>query len=100
MVIHEPAIVREFHNAPVVERPADLTAQHFEPLSKIQQVSSMHKELETLRQSSPSQASLSLQKCLLSGLTDSRVGLYSRFHELSAYIHGYGHEETLRLARV
>ena len=63
-------------------------------------MSSVYEELMALRQSSPAQACLLLQKYLLSGLTDSRVGLYSRFHELSAYMNGYGHKETLRLARV
>ena len=82
----------------MVERPPDLTARHFEPPDSIQQMSSVYEELMALRQSSPAQACLLLQKYLLSGLTDSRVGLYSRFHDIAVYEKGYANYYAIRMA--
>lgn len=39
-----------------------------------------------------------LSKKLLSGLSDSKVGMYSRFHENVVYSKGYSHPEAIRLA--
>lgn len=35
---------------------------------------------------------------LLLGLSDSKVGLYSQFHDNASYSQGYNHSETVRLA--
>jgi hypothetical protein len=39
-----------------------------------------------------------LFRVLLQGLSESRVGLYSNFHEVAIYKYGYDHEKTKRLA--
>lgn len=69
--------------------------ENFEPTTSIRRVADVK---GTLDRSSPSQAHLKLQKCLLSGLSDSKVGLYSRFHEIAIYWYGYDHPKTIRIA--
>lgn len=96
VLIYESAIVTSFENSPINKQSPDTLLQ-FEPEDKIQRVAAVS---EVLNRSSPSQACLTLQKCLLSGLSDSRVGLYSRFHELAIFMHGYDHQETRRLAHM
>lgn len=92
--IYEPSIVTAFENSPVVSQTPDLL-ENFEPTKSIQRVASMKRALD---RSSPSQARLKLQKCLLSGLSDSKVGVYSRFHEIAIYWFGYDDPKTIRIA--
>lgn len=46
----------------------------------------------------PANAGRILQEGILIGLTHSRVGRYSGFHEFASYVLGYGHKDTVRLA--
>lgn len=44
------------------------------------------------------QLAIQIRTILLSNLSNTRVGTYSRFHENSAYNLGYNHPTTIRLA--
>jgi hypothetical protein len=46
----------------------------------------------------PNEAQGKFERILLHGLMDTKVGLYSTFHDNAAYHHGYGHPSTIRLA--
>lgn len=92
--IWDKDIVDAFKNAPVEPMPEDILETYFEPESDIHTVAEIHNEI----QSSPTHARGVLQQHLLSGLTESKVGIYSTYHESLAYAKGYGHKETLRMA--
>lgn len=47
---------------------------------------------------SEDQLATEIRTILLSGLSNTRVGVYSRFHDNSTYHLGYDHETTIRLA--
>jgi len=47
---------------------------------------------------SEDQLAIEIRTTLLSGLSNSRVGTYSRFHDNATYHLGYDHETTIRLA--
>ena len=44
------------------------------------------------------EAQQALQKMLLLGLAETRVGLYSKFHDLAVYKQGYANSAAVRLA--
>lgn len=46
----------------------------------------------------PKQAQQALQKVLLLGLAETRVGLYSKFHDAAVYESGYGSQKAIHLA--
>ena len=47
---------------------------------------------------SKDQLSVEIRTILLSGLSKTHVGIYSRFHDNATYHLGYNHETTIRLA--
>jgi len=47
---------------------------------------------------SEDQLAIEIRATLLSGLSNSRVGTYSRFHDNATYHLGYDHKTTIRLA--
>lgn len=96
--IYEDSIVANFRNSELCRIPDGFIEQHFEPEAKIVAVSSLREEIEKLRELSPSSASTALQQQLLSGLKESIVGRYSKFHEIAIYSYGYGDEQTMTLA--
>ncbi|KAI0348335.1 hypothetical protein BDW22DRAFT_1350519 [Trametopsis cervina] len=89
-------IVDAFNNSPVERMQDGFIEEYFEPESDIELVSSVADEIR----SSPTHAQTILQRRLLSGITDSKVGIYSNFHENLVYARGYDHEETLRVAHM
>ena len=95
VVIYEPSIVGNFTNKPIVEPTPDLLSKDYNSTTDIQRVESVH---ATLSLSTPAQAHLILQKCLLSGLSDSKIGLYSKFHEVAIYMYGYDSQKSIRIA--
>lgn len=83
-----------FTNAPVNAMPEHIVEECFEPENTIESVSAVFDEV----QASPRRAEDILHRRLLSGLTESKVGIYSNYHEIAIYALGYDHPETLRLA--
>ncbi|KAJ3538183.1 hypothetical protein NM688_g6556 [Phlebia brevispora] len=94
--IYDPSLVVPFSN-PLITSQSPNLRDNFEPDGKILRVEAVY---ETLSRSSPSQARLTLQKCLLSGLSDSKIGLYSKFHEVAIYMYGYDSQKSIRIADI
>lgn len=91
-IIADQSIVNDFKNSSIVDEPADLRdnfEREVEPvsafLSRVEPLSQYHKQYELCRK-------------LLLGLSDSKVGLYSLFHDNAVYRLGYNHPDTIRLA--
>jgi hypothetical protein len=47
---------------------------------------------------SPKEAQIAFQKVLLLGIAEKKIGLYSKFHDLAVYEHGYASPIAIRLA--
>ncbi|KIJ57547.1 hypothetical protein HYDPIDRAFT_171642, partial [Hydnomerulius pinastri MD-312] len=86
------ALVENFKSSPLTEAPDDLT-QAFE--REVEHVKDFDKRASRL---SPKQAQENFQKVLLLGLAETRVGLYSKFHDAAVYENGYASQKAVRLA--
>jgi hypothetical protein len=92
MLFWAKLLLESFRNSPFCEPPADLLTRNF------------HREIETVVKfsqrvsSQPSTSQRDLQKVNLLGLADTKVGLYSIFHDNVVYKLGYGSEEAVRMA--
>ncbi|KAI0341433.1 hypothetical protein BDW22DRAFT_303425 [Trametopsis cervina] len=73
--VFDPALVGAFKPSRMVREPHGLM-DNFEPLDKVPTIASV----------------------LLTGLAETRMGLYSMFHENAIYEFGYGHPKTVRNA--
>lgn len=91
-ILAERSIVDTFKNAETVREPTDLR-ENFQP--EIEKVSVF---CDRVRSMDGAYRAYELSKKLLSGLSESKVGLYSRFHENVVYSHGYSHADAIRLA--
>ena len=89
-VIVEPELVNAFENHALVDPPNKLLEANFE--REIEKVS------EFLVNCSSKSREREVFKRLLLGLSDTKVGQYSNFHENAVYHLGYNHPETVRLA--
>ncbi|KAG1804334.1 RNA dependent RNA polymerase-domain-containing protein [Suillus variegatus] len=54
--------------------------------------------IERIFNLSPKEAQTAFQKALLLGLADTKIGLYSKFHDLAVYERGYASAAAIRLA--
>jgi hypothetical protein len=96
MLFWSKILVEGFKNAPISKPPANLKTQIF------------HREVETVAQFSQrasllarSASQMELQKVSwLAGLTDTKLGLLSYYHDNAVYKHGYGSEEAQLMAHV
>jgi RNA-dependent RNA polymerase len=85
-------LVDHFRTSSFSKPPADLFTSNF------------HREIETVVKfsqrisSQPSTAQREFQKVLMLGFADTKVGLYSNFHDNAVYKFGYGSEEAVRMA--
>ncbi|CAL1694877.1 unnamed protein product [Somion occarium] len=77
--------------------PPDLQRENFLPQDGTLQVSGLSREIQHL---SADEAQSYLQDQLLSGYINSKVGMYSKFHDNAAYAFGYGADCTVRLAHI
>ena len=93
-IIAEQSIVDAFQNAKAVREPDNLR-DNFQP--EIEKVSTFCDRVCNMNNTSQA---YELSKKLLSGLSDSKVGMYSRFHDNVVYSHGYSHPEAIRLAHM
>ncbi|KAI5825047.1 hypothetical protein K523DRAFT_251903 [Schizophyllum commune Tattone D] len=87
---------KEFKNCPYSAPTPDFMTRNFE------------KERETIadfcgrvaRCASPAEQQAALAKVFLSELGDSKVGIYSLYHDKAIAQHGYGAPETIRIAHM
>ncbi|KAF9236846.1 RNA dependent RNA polymerase-domain-containing protein [Melanogaster broomeanus] len=86
------ALVENFRSSPLTEAPNDLT-QAFE--REVEHVRDFDKRASKLP---PKGAQQAFQKVLLLGLAETRVGLYSKFHDAAVYEHGYASQKAINLA--
>lgn len=89
-VILEPELVHAFKNHKLVEPPKGLLENNFE--REIEKVS------EFLVKCPEQYQEREIYKRLLLGLSDTKVGQYSNFHENAVYHLGYNAPDTVRLA--
>lgn len=91
-ILADRSIVDAFENSEIVREPTDLR-NNFQP--EIEEVSAFSERVCNMDDASHA---YELSKKLLSGLSDSKVGMYSRFHENVVYSHDYSDKEAIRLA--
>ncbi|PCH34325.1 hypothetical protein WOLCODRAFT_135643 [Wolfiporia cocos MD-104 SS10] len=89
--IYDQNIVNHFTNSAVNDPPPDFEHKNFDAEDGVKLL-----DLDKCTYGSSSRDDFKVvQKVLLSGLSDTPVGLYSTFHENSAYVHGYDDVRTL-----
>ncbi|KAJ3558083.1 hypothetical protein NM688_g1122 [Phlebia brevispora] len=93
--IFDEEIVTAFHGPALTPEPPNLIEECFQPADTILTVQDVIDAVE----SSPSTVLVArtLQRHLLQGLGESRVGLYSMFHENSIYELGYDNPISIRI---
>lgn len=91
-VIAEPSLVDGFHNPEFTHPPDDLH-ESFE--NEVEIVPDFMKRIEVM---TPAMGERETRNVLLLGLFDSKVGIYSAFHDNAVYTLGYDHKETIRMA--
>ncbi|KAG2116227.1 RNA dependent RNA polymerase-domain-containing protein [Suillus cothurnatus] len=85
-------LVETFNTAPLCMAPAGLS-DDFE--REVEQVKDFDRRAAKL---SAKEAQTEFQKVLLLGLAETKVGLYSKFHDLAVYERGYASAAAIRLA--
>ncbi|KAG1795975.1 RNA dependent RNA polymerase-domain-containing protein, partial [Suillus plorans] len=85
-------LVENFNTAPLCMAPAGLSG-NFE-----REVEQVEEFIERTFKLSPKEAQTAFQKVLLLGLADTKIGLYSKFHDLAVYERGYASAAAIRLA--
>lgn len=95
--IFDKEMVDRFVEPPITQEPSDLM-QYFEPIDTILSVGQANEELKSSKLLGD--AARLLQKYLLTGLCENRVGLYSMMHENCIYEFGYDHPDTIRVAHM
>lgn len=81
-----------FQTAPLCEAPSNLS-NDFE--REVEHVVDFDQRVSRL---SAKDAQTAFQKVLLLGLAETKVGLYSNFHDLAVYERGYANPAAIRLA--
>ncbi|KAG0706616.1 RNA dependent RNA polymerase-domain-containing protein [Suillus ampliporus] len=85
-------LVENFNTTPLCEAPVNLSNE-FE--REVEHVVDFDKRVSKL---SAKEAQTAFQKVLLLGLAETKVGLYSKFHDLAVYERGYASAAAIRLA--
>ncbi|RDB19363.1 putative RNA-dependent RNA polymerase SHL2 [Hypsizygus marmoreus] len=91
--IKEPSVVEPFMNKPLTKMPSNLLRDNFEG-----QVETVTAFAERVAAMTPLDAQKAFQEVLLLNLNDSKVGLYSNFHDFAVWKYGYAHPFAVRLA--
>ncbi|KAF8215655.1 RNA dependent RNA polymerase-domain-containing protein [Mycena galopus ATCC 62051] len=81
-------------NQPLTPAPESLMSKFEQEVKTVEQVG---RELEGL---SPEDSQRTFQEYLLKGLRDSKVGLYSYFHDYAIWRYGYGHANAILMAYI
>ena len=97
VVIYDKRLVDEFHTPPLTQEPPNFIQDNFEDMGTIQQVHDLAVDLAHLAHDSDEHRRM-LQESLLLGLSLPPIGLYSQFHEGSAFAFGYDSPESVRHA--
>ncbi|KAM5539861.1 hypothetical protein V8D89_006364, partial [Ganoderma adspersum] len=97
VVIYDERLVNDFRTPPQTREPPNFIKDNFEDKGTIQQVNDLATELVGL-ENNPNEHRRKLQESLLLGLSLPPIGLYSHFHEGSAFAFGYDARETVRHA--
>jgi RNA-dependent RNA polymerase len=96
MLFWSKLLVEGFRNAPISEPPANLYTRIFHC-----EVEAVAQFAHRVSQLAPSASQKELQTVSsLAGLTDTKVGLLSIFHDNAVYKHGYGSEQAQLMAHV
>lgn len=85
-------LVEQFKGSPLCTAPANLST-FFE--REVECVTDFDDRVSLLK---PKEAQQALQKVLLLGLAETRVGLYSKYHDAAVYESGYGSQKAIHLA--
>lgn len=88
---HKP-LVEQFQGSPLCTAPANLSTSFEREVEHVRDFDRRVSELED------KQAQQAFQKVLLLGLAETRVGLYSKFHDAAVYEFGYGSQKANHLA--
>ncbi|KAI1786799.1 RNA dependent RNA polymerase-domain-containing protein [Ganoderma leucocontextum] len=97
VVIYDDRLVTTFCTSPLTQEPSNFIKDNFEDMGTIQQVTDLAADLAGLA-NDPNAHRRKLQESLLLGLSIPPVGLYSQYHEGSAFAFGYDAPETIRHA--
>jgi RNA-dependent RNA polymerase len=90
-LIWDPLLVEPFRNSALVEPPQDFISKNFER--------NVVKVEDFFRQScTPKKRELDFLDMLLHGLSDTKVGLYSNYHDISVFKDGYAHPKSVHYA--
>ncbi|KAG1730698.1 RNA dependent RNA polymerase-domain-containing protein [Suillus paluster] len=85
-------LVENFNTSPLCEAPVSLS-NDFE--REVEHIVDFDQRVSKL---SAKEAQTAFQKVLLLGLAETKVGLYSKFHDLAVYERGYASATAIRLA--
>jgi RNA-dependent RNA polymerase len=85
-------LVENFNTSPLCTAPAGLS-DDFE--REVEHVKDFDRRVSKLSQK---EAQTAFQKVLLLGLAETKIGLYSKFHDLAVYERGYASATAIRLA--
>jgi hypothetical protein len=93
-IIWDPQVVKPFKQPTLVKPPLDIISANFS--RSIETVVDFSQRVSRMSKS----GQMEFQKVLVDTCKDHRVGLYSLFHDIAVYIHGYGHPEVERLGHL
>ena len=93
MVNWAPSIVEQYKNSEIVNKPDGFEEKNLK--GTVEKVKSF---VDRLSQPTPNGDHKFFMEAMLQGLGNSKLGMYSRYHEYATYTKGYSHPETVRLA--
>ena len=93
MVNWAPSIVEQYKNSEIVIKP-----DGFEERNLKGTVETVKSFVDRLSQPTLHGDHKFFFEAMLQGLGNSKLGMYSRFHEIATYMKGYSDPETVRLA--
>ncbi|KAH9176853.1 RNA dependent RNA polymerase-domain-containing protein [Lactarius sanguifluus] len=95
MVNWAPSIVEKYTNPEFIDKPDDFEKKNFE--GTVERVKSFVDRLGLSQTTSQGDHKFFLE-AMLQGLGNSKVGMYSKYHDIATYTKGYSDPETIRLA--
>ncbi|KAH9043657.1 RNA dependent RNA polymerase-domain-containing protein [Lactarius pseudohatsudake] len=93
MVNWAPSIVGKYTNPEFIDKPDDFEKKNFE--GTVERVKSF---VDRLSQPTSHGDHKFFLEAMLQGLGNSKVGKYSKYHDIATYTKGYSDPETIRLA--
>lgn len=93
MVNWAPSLVEQYKNSEFVNKPDRFEERNFK--GTVEKVTSF---VDRLSQRTPHGDHKFFFEAMLQGLGNSKLGMYSKYHEIATYTKGYSDPETVRLA--